>query len=166
MGARRRGRTPKQKVTWRQELSRRWGIVPLDEPPPPRRDCFWVSRCSKIKAGRETGTPEELYQSNVNRYFFAFVRRHGLRHGILSDLYGLHLDCERLKTYDVHPSQLTAEHKFELGRLVGEKVRSAGFGTLVFYNNSPIRSRPYFEILAAADLRVFYTTRLRRDETP
>ncbi len=72
----------------------------------------------------------------------------------------MHLDRERLDAYDVHPSALSPERKRELGRIVGAKARAEGFQTLVFVNNSPIRSRPYFQILASAGIEVRYATRV------
>lgn len=152
---------------WRGEVRVRFGINPLDSPPPARRDVFWATRCARIKAEVDAGQPDDLYQSPINRAFYRFVHHHGLRFGVVSDLYGLHLDRERLAAYDVHPSELTPDAKRRLGKLLGEKVRAEGFGTLIFYNNSPIRSRPYFEILAASDLdEIFYCTRLAKGGRP
>jgi hypothetical protein len=92
--------------------------------------------------------------------FFDFVRRAGLRFAVLSDLYGLHLDHEAFAPYDVHPSTLDIGQKKRLGAIVGTKARSEGFAAVVFYNSSPLRSVPYFEILSHSGLEVYYTTRL------
>jgi hypothetical protein len=70
------------------------------------------------------------------------------------------LDREQLRTYDVHPSELTADLKRDLGVLIGRKVRAEGFERLIFVNNSPIRSQPYFEMLSASGLVVAYATRV------
>lgn len=145
---------------WREEVRRRYGITALDRPPGPDPAAFWATRCARIKAAAGAGTPDELYRSPVTGRFYRFVRHHGLRFGVLSDLYGLHLDRERLGAYDVHPSELSADRKRDLGALIGRRVRAEGFDRLVFVNSSPLRSRPYFEMLAASGLDVSYATRL------
>jgi hypothetical protein len=145
---------------WREQVLRRYGIAVLQGPAEPDPSVFWATRCARVKADVAAGRADELYRSPVTGRFFRFVRRHGLRFGVLSDLYGLHLDRERLAAYDVHPSQLDAGRKRELGAIIGRKVRAEGFDRLVFVNNSPVRSKPYFEMLAASGLGVTYATRV------
>ena len=43
---------------------------------------------------------------------------------------------------------------------IGRQARRRGFSTLCFYNNSPMMSRPYFEVLSHSGLSVIYHTRL------
>lgn len=128
----------------------------LRRPHPP--NTLWCTRCCPVKAVRH-GRPDQLYGSPSLAPFFRFVRG-ARRFGVLSDLYGLHLDIEVLGAYDVHPSSLTDERKRELGAMVRAKCEAHGFATIIFYNNSPIMSLPYFEMLGASGVPVWYTTRL------
>jgi hypothetical protein len=143
---------------WREQIGRRWSIHLLGEANSPAAP-LWCTRCAPVK-GIDRGVPSRLYQSRLISGFFALMERSGRRYGVLSDLYGLHMDDEDLAGYDLHPSRLTAEDKVRLGRVVGTKARLNGFQEVVFYNSSPLRSVPYFEILAASGLSVWYTTRL------
>lgn len=144
---------------WRTQLWDWWGIRTLDAFDPSHMQALWTTRCSKTKMVPE-GNPEELYVSNSNRYFYRFVRRAGLRFGIVSDKYGIHFDDERLPYYDVHPGQLSEDDKRQLGLIVHEKASARGYSELVFYNASPLMSVPYFEILSFSTLSVSFTTRL------
>ena len=126
---------------------------------------IWTTRCSKTKPVK-AGVPEQLYRSASNEFFYRFVRRNNFRFGIISDKYGIHMDIERLRYYDVHPGQLSRDAKELLGQLVKKKVEAAGFERIVFYNASPLMSTPYFEILSYCELPVYYTTRLFDLETP
>ncbi len=146
-------------ANWREEIAERWGIGLLEDGCVGR--VLWCSRCAAGKA-RGRGHPDELYISALLAPFYRFVREAKVRFGVLSDLYGLHLDDECLPAYNVHPSSLTPERKTELGRMIGDKARAGGFETLVFYAISPVRSVPYFEMLGASKLRVCYTTRIPR----
>jgi hypothetical protein len=120
---------------------------------------LWVSRCAAAKNVLR-GTPRQLYGSPLLDCFFRFVDATHLGHAILSDRYGLHFSDEYLKWYDVHPSSLSAGDKHELGRVIRVKALKRGYTSIVFYNGSPVRSVPYFEMLAASRLSVWYTTRL------
>jgi len=101
-----------------------------------------------------------MYESPYLTKFYRFVTSKELRYGIVSDKYGLHLDNEKLRFYDLHPSELSESRKCELGKIIGLKTRECGFDSLVFYNTSPIRSVPYFKMLANSGLHVYYTTKI------
>ena len=148
---------------WREDIRRWWGIETLEDPTAAPPDILWTTRCSQTKR-RVSGRPEEVYVSILNRRFYRFVKDRGLRFGVLSDKYGLHMDDERLAYYDMHPSQLLPAQKVLLGGLIRQKTAAAGFDAVAFYNNSPLMSKPYFEMLAHSGLKVFYTTRLPRVE--
>lgn len=145
--------------TWRAQLCDLWGIRTLDFFDPALKQALWTTRCSKTKTV-PMGTPEQLYVSSSNLYFYQFARAAGLRFGIVSDKYGMHFDDEPLPYYDIHPGQLHADDKRQLGAIVGEKVSARGYSELVFYNASPLMSVPYFEILSFSGLSLYYTTRL------
>jgi hypothetical protein len=143
---------------WRSEIRSAWGVR-MFEGGKAATTLFWLTRCAPTKAKRPS-LPHLLYRSTLTAAFFRFVQDAGLRFGVLSDLYGVHLDWEKLHPYDIHPSGLRLEDKQRLGTIVAEKVRGEKFNAVVFYNNSPLRSVPYFEILSHSGLEVYFTTRL------
>lgn len=148
---------------WKERLARQWGIGLVENPSLEVPNALWTTRCSKTKrVGR--GLPEQMYASPLNQLFYRFVNGRGLRFAVVSDKYGLHMDDERLPYYDIHPSALCGSQKRALGGLIRRKALAAGFSTIVFYNNSPVMSKPYFEMLAHSGLKVLYTTRLARAE--
>ncbi|MGN6547199.1 MAG: hypothetical protein ACTHK7_19255 [Aureliella sp.] len=147
---------------WREQLFDRWGIPTLDAFDASLAQALWTTRCSKTK-NVERGTPEELYGSSSNQYFYHFARRANVRFAIVSDKYGLHFDDESLAYYDIHPGQLGLDDKRRLGAIVREKAACRGYSQLVYYNASPLMSVPYFEILAESGLKIVYTTRLPSD---
>jgi len=149
---------------WKEEITEQWGIEVINDSVAVPRHVLWTTRCSRTKEDRQRGLPEEMYVSALNRYFYRYVKSHGLRFGVLSDKYGLHLDTERLAYYDVHPRDLSATQKMLLGRLIARKASAKGFSTILFYNSSPLMSKPYFEMLAHSGLRILYMTRLPRTE--
>jgi hypothetical protein len=88
------------------------------------------------------------------------MTRLGLNHAIVSDLYGLHFPDVWKPVYDTPPGDLSVAERRSLGRNIGHQARRRGFSRLCFYNNSPIMSRPYFEVLSHSGLTVLYHTRL------
>jgi hypothetical protein len=154
------GRPLERRLTkhWRHEIKMRFGIEMLSAPYP--APALWCTRCCPVKP-IACGRPEQLYGAASLASFFSFVK--GVhRYGVLSDLYGLHLDSETLDAYNVHPSSLTDDRKRELGSIIGSKCRRAGLVAIIFYNSSPLMSLPYFEMLAASGIPALYTTRLPR----
>lgn len=149
---------------WQDEIRRRWGIrhVPVETIVLDRH--LWTSRCARTKRVPE-GRPRDLYSSNLLDEFYGFAELKRLRYAIVSDRYGLHMDDEVLGYYDVHPSELSASDKRELGALVGRKAADAGYGSVVFFARSPLMSKPYFEILGNSKLDVLYVTTLRNRHT-
>ncbi len=145
---------------WRTEITRRYRILLLEELSRLPDTPLWTTRCCKIKGFVKQGLPRDLYRSPLNQRFYAWTEAHRLRYAILSDKYGLHLDTEVLPVYDLHPSFLTTRDKYRLGRTIRKQATGLGYRTLVFYNSSPILSKPYFELLAASGLKVFFVTRL------
>lgn len=83
-----------------------------------------------------------------------------LDYAILSDFYGLHFAEDWQASYDTHPSALDAQQKQALGREIGALARARGFNVIIFYNNSPVMSRPYFEMLSQSGLDICFATRL------
>lgn len=144
---------------WHRQLQERWGIRTLTQDDEAPSGALWVSRCAATKR-IECGTPRVLYQSPLLDFFVRRVESANVRYAIISDLYGLHFDDESLAWYDLHPSSLSAARKRWLGQVIREKALCRGYCTILFYNGSPVRSVPYFEMLGASRLEVWYTTRL------
>jgi hypothetical protein len=146
--------------TWRDEIWRRWGITTVD-PDAVSRDLqtLWTTRCCKIKS-QTGGTPRDLYRSNVPQRFLHRMEQLGLHHAIISDLYGLHFSGVWMAAYDRAPCDLNPAQRRLLGCEIGWQAGQRSFTSLCFYNNSPVLSAPYFEILSHSGLTVMYHTRL------
>jgi len=145
---------------WRRVFKNRWSIETKISSKTDLSSFLWTTRCSKTKSRISCGTPDVLYQSPLNLYFYRTMEERSLPYGILSDKYGLHMSDEIRDWYDVHPSALSDADKKRLGRKIQSKLKARGFQGIVFYNNSPLRSVPYLEILSFAELPVIFTTRL------
>ena len=145
---------------WREEIWDRWRIVTL-EPDRIVSDAtrLWTTRCCRMKA-QTGGTPKELYRSELPQRFLSCMARLGVPHAIISDRYGLHFPDVRMASYDTAPGELDTSRRRHLGGIIGRQARAQGFTSLSFYNNSPIMSRPYFEILSRSGLDIVYHTRL------
>lgn len=102
----------------------------------------------------------ELYRAAIPQLFMATMARLQLPYAIVSDKYALHFSDVRLKSYDTHPSELSSADKVRLGREIGKLAPERGFDAILFYNNSPVMSRPYFEMLSHAGLPIYFSTRL------
>lgn len=120
---------------------------------------IWTTRCCKIKNCKK-GLPIEMYHSYITNRFFTFVINNNLPYGIISDKYGLHLSNEKLDSYNIHPSKLTMDEKVKLGTKICKIVTRLGYSRIIFYNNSPLLSKPYFEMLSNTGLKVYYITKL------
>ncbi len=153
------------KVDWRHwatDVPRVFGITPIT-PGELTEETLLTTRCSVTKAvGKPKARPKEFYVSPLNLRFYRMCEQLGRRYGILSDLYGIHFDDEELPFYDVHPSELTDDRLIELGRIIGTKCRTRRIARVAFYNTSPIMSKPYFCMLAASELKVYFLTMLPR----
>jgi len=147
-------------ANWRNEIRKHWGVRVVSQYGLVGKKALWVTRCSKTKNSVRRGTPKELYVSLVNKYFYRYMEKHGLRYGVLSDKYGLHFDDEMLPYYDIHPSTLSMHEKERLGQLIRDKAMARDITQIVFYSPSPLMSVPYFEMLYHSDLNLLYTTRL------
>lgn len=123
------------------------------------KDVLWTTRCCSVKLCKK-GLPYEMYDSYVTRYFYRFVLAWDLPFAILSDKYGLHFANEKFPRYDIHPSVLSIGRKTLLGKRIRKKAELRGFKKIVFYNNSPLMSKPYFEMLSDSGLEIFFTTKL------
>lgn len=115
------------------------------------KNILWSSRCSKTKGkDLDIAIPKDFYISPLNLLFYRYMKKYGLRYGIISDMYGLHYDDEYLRFYDVHPSTLTIDDKKRLGEIIGKKMLQRNYSKIIFYNTSPKLSIPYFEMLLYA----------------
>jgi hypothetical protein len=153
----------KTRIIWKENLERDYNIhhiaVDVLAKLLTDRKVLWTTRCCKTKY-RKSGRPTELYNSYITRYFYRFAIDKDLPYAIISDKYGLHFSDETLPYYNIHPSALSLEEKLLLCKDIYKKAKSRGFNKLVFYNNSPLMSKPYLEMLSEARLKVFFTTRL------
>ena len=119
-----------------------------------------TSRCSQTKTGKDKAIPRDFYVSNININFYEAMEKNNFYYGILSDKYGIHFADEKLDYYDIHPSELTTEEKQRLGKIIGVKTLEKGYDTIIFYNTSPLLSAPYFEMLEASGLKIYFISDL------
>lgn len=145
--------------SWRKSIAHRWGI--LTTPPPHLETYLWTTRCSRTKSRHLEGVPKQLYQSRLNQYFYSVMEKHQLEYGVISDKYGLHMNNEVRPRYDIHPSSLSNSDKKRLAKAITVKFATLGKKGIAFYNNSPLRSLPYLEMLALTGLPIFFSTNLR-----
>lgn len=157
-------RISKKMNNWQKTLRQKYGIRCLTQDELAifinSNNILWTTRCSATKSCKK-GTPLEMYDSYLNRHFYRFVLQKGLPYAVLSDKYGLHFSGEKLDYYDIHPTRLSTKEKILLGEKIRRKAQSCGYDRIVFYNNSPLMSKPYFEMLSNSRLIVYYLTCLR-----
>jgi len=147
---------------WRQEIEEYFSIQyiePYDAP----NDALWCTRCSADKSNKIRGKPIEIYTGQVTQRFCSWAETRRQTYGVLSDKLGIVMNDEIFETYDTHPGELTEGDKIRLGEIIGKKVREREFNKIIFYNTSPLMSRPYFEMLAASELEVYYITKLPQE---
>lgn len=147
-------------MDWREEIWARWRVATTD-PDTIIGDAtiLWTTRCCRIKSA-VGGTPRELYRSELPQRFLQRMADLRLPHAIVSDLYGLHFPHVWMAAYDTAPGDLDTTRRRRLGEKIGTQACAEGFASLSFYNNSPIMSRPYFEILSHSGLKLLFHTRL------
>ena len=145
---------------WELEILDKWGIRRIHGMEYKPETLLWTTRCCKTKRDQALGRPKDFYVSHPVLFFCNLMERTKLRYGILSDRYGLHLDCEELEWYDIHPTSLSTKDKERLGKLIRQKALLMGFDSIAFYSNTPLMSVPYFEMLYYSRLNTWYTTRL------
>lgn len=147
-------------MDWPEEIWARWRVA-ITDPDKIISDpmILWTTRCCRIKSAAG-GTPRELYRSDLPQRFLQRMADLRLPHAIVSDLYGLHFSHAWKASYYTAPSDLDTAQRRRLGEKIGTQARAEGFALLSFYNNSPIMSRPYFEILSHSGLKLLFHTRL------
>jgi hypothetical protein len=57
---------------------------------------------------------------------------------------------------------LSITRKKMLGKEIQKKAELRGYNKIIFYNNSPLMSKPYFEMLSQSGLKIFFTTKLTK----
>lgn len=119
------------------------------------------SRCSAIKTTTlQEAVPKDFYLSTINKNFYKWCEFSKFPYAILSDLYGLHWYDVKEKTYDIHPSSLKEEDFHRLSKIIKERVLDRGYTSLIFYNSSPVMSKPYFYMMYLTGLPVYFITKL------
>lgn len=120
----------------------------------------FCSSCSKTKSGREHAIPKDFYVSSRLLRFYRWCEYYNQPYGILSDKYGVRWMDEESEYYDIHPSSLSDRDFKVLGDRIRVKCKKRGVKTLIFYNNSPLMSRPYFKMLSYSLVKFYYITKL------
>ena len=148
---------------WKTKIKNDFGIIAINTSEElthiiNAQNTIITTRCSKTKTGKNRAIPKHFYVSDLNIKFYDAMDSNDYYYGILSDKYGIHFKDEELDYYDIHPSSLTSERKIELGEMIKEKVIARGYESLIFYNTSPIFSKPYFDMLKILDIPVYFFT--------
>lgn len=145
---------------WRRCLKREYRFKYITQRRDIPLDALWATSCSKAKKVNK-GFPRELYRGRYTQLFYKYMDIYGLKYGVLSDKYGIHMYDECLNYYDIHPSELHIEDKQKLGKMIRYKLRKYGFKKIVFYYPSPLLSKPYFHILWFSRVPVYYITNIK-----
>jgi hypothetical protein len=95
-----------------------------------------------------------------NLRFYKRCEELKIPYGVLSDKYGLHLHDEELSFYDIHPDTLSKQDFRKLGSKIYFKMESLGCDSFLFFNPSPVPSRPYFRMMITTGFKIYYTTKL------
>lgn len=146
---------------WKKILIEEYGFEYLEDLKKLPLNVIWTTSCSKTKNNGNIGVPKDFYLGKTNKIFYKYVEKAGLKYGVLSDKYGIHMSNEKLDYYDIHPSNLSDIDKRILGSKIQEKIEKYKFDGLVFYYPSPLLSKPYFEILWHIDVPVYYLTKIK-----
>lgn len=120
--------------------------------------------CSTTKGIAKTNREllaSEMYLGKPQVEFYEFCDRNNLRYGILSDLYGLHMDTERFPLYDIGPQQLPDTVLWRRGEMIRDVCDRLGYKGIIFQLCSPVRARTYLVMALASRLPVVYTIPLK-----
>lgn len=152
---------------WKNEIKEKFNIEYIDNLQNIvfNDDIILITRCSKIKNKSVIKEiPKNFYLSDLNKKFYIFCETNYLKYGILSDKYGIHFFDEKLNYYDIHPSSLTNDDFIKLGFTIRRKLLERNINKVIFYNDSPILSFPYFKMLFFANLnKVYFITKLKKE---
>lgn len=146
---------------WLRILRKKYSFHYIQNPQNIPTDALWTTSCSKTKSSKKQGYPKDFYVGRYNQLFYKYIDFFNFDYGIISDKYGIHMQDECLDYYDIHPSNLTFEDKFDLGQIIREKMWDNGFKEIIFYYPSPLQSKPYFEILWYSKLPVYYISKIK-----
>lgn len=128
---------------------------PGDVPP----DALWVTRCSKRKSCLTEDVPRKIYTSPQNQKFYKWAEKSCIPYGTISDLYGLVLNDQAIKTYDLAPSKESVVLRV-LGEIVGAKCRWLGWESIIFFCKDYEEAKPYLRILSFSGLKAYWIQEL------
>ena len=143
----------------KDEVKKKYAIT-LCDPKDVPEDALWVTRCSRRKSRLERGFPKEIYTSPQNQEFYLWAEKKGIPYGTISDMYGLVMNDQNIKTYDLAPDKLSDIEKRNLGVAVRVDCRSLGYESLAFYCKTLEEAKSYLEILSYSRLKVYWVRRL------
>lgn len=154
----------KDKAYYKNEILTKFNVKWLECKIPYNETCLLVTRCSGTKTNKmqDLYYPKELYQGLVPQLFFKKMDIEKLRYGVLSDLYGIVWDDERIANYDMPPQNVNDDGFIELGHIIHKKIseRYPSIQKIFFYNTSVIMSYPYFKMLKASEYDCYYFSNL------
>lgn len=150
---------------WKEDLTNNFKITHIDTSTELsellKEPILWTSRCSKTKTDTDRALPRDFYVGPLNLLFYEYMEKFKYKYGIISDFYGMIYYDEYVDNYDVHPSALNDEQKVQLGQVIANRAKERGYNKVIFFNTSPVMSRPYFEMLHYSGLDVYYISNIR-----
>lgn len=149
-------------INWSDSIKKYYNIEYLDNLNSiyDKKNSLFITGCSAKKSGKSKGTPSEMYWGTKNLNFYKKMDQYKLDYGICSDYLAIVFKDEEFENYDVHPSDINDQIKQELGLKIKEKVSKKKIKKLLFYNSSPLQSRPYFEMLYYSGIKSYFFTKL------
>lgn len=143
----------------KSEVKKKYSAT-LCDPKDIPEDALWSTRCSRRKSELMRGVPKEIYTSPQNQEFYLWAEKKSIFYGTISDAYGLVMNYQAIKTYDLSPDSLPDLIKRALGQAVGVQFRDLVYNSLAFYCKNYEEAKPYLEILSHSGLKVYWVRRL------
>lgn len=150
---------------WEEEIKKHYGIIhvkSLKQIRDLQKDGgLLCSRCSKQKVNiTGKSISKYLYTGNLNKNFYHWCEFFNFTYATLSDKYGVIYDDEKVKRYDKHPSTLEEKDFIKLAETIKRKMKKEKYNSFIFYNTSPIMSKPYFYMMYLTGFPIYFMTKL------
>ena len=148
---------------WRQYLSS-FGIDVVSEFSLTKvtDDILMLCNCSNSKSITDNVTPIQLYQGVDVRRFTKLCSTYNIPYGVLSDLYGILYFDEKVKKYDLSPTNVDRP---KLAITISEQLKIRNYTIIVYYCPTPSRAFTYLDFLVRIpDIKIVYTTKITGSE--
>lgn len=149
--------------TWKEKFKTR-GILVQEILYPKEIKNTWlcVTNCTRKKQKTNKAVvPKDLYTSTIFSKFVQFCECHCIPYAILSDLYGLCFQNEKINSYDLAPNEV--KDRDGLAQLINSKMNTKcpSKDTIVYYRSSPVFAWTYLDILLRTNFKIIFVLKLR-----